>query len=163
MRITIALTAGLVMVGSEARATTDELCSRLAQFERDVVTLGKGKPQWFEVAWGTDPDAIFSVACAHETQPAARHVCSWIPTNISMEFAGLLPKRVAKCYGLSSNRYDAYKFRERTTKFRSGLGNRLIMQTGIAPDRTPWFRLAVFPSSIKASESALPKRPAYTR
>jgi hypothetical protein len=154
---------GLMLIANGNAAASDELCGRLEAFEQEVALPGQHLPQWFDVYWATDRNAIFSVGCKHRKAPAAKEVCSWLPTHMSMEFAGMLPKRISACYGLDAARFGPGKFPRKAIKFKSKLGNRLLLQTGESSDGAPWMRFAVVPAGSKRSVKNLPKPNGYEK
>jgi hypothetical protein len=150
-----------LLLANSSAAPPDELCGRLEAFERQAPLPRERLPQLIDVYWGTDPGAIFSVGCKHRNLSAAKEVCSWLLTHMSMEFAGVLPKRVSVCYGLDEGRFGPNKFPHKTIKFKSKLRNRLLLQTGETADGTIWMRLAVFPAGSKESVKSLPQPTGY--
>jgi len=151
-----AVAAALVLIASPAFAAPDELCPHLAKFERQAAHAGR--PQWIEVYWYFDRAAIFSVACKHQKMGSGKELCGWLPSHMSWEFAGILPKRINGCYGLSGDQFGVGKFPSETIQFRSKAGNTLLMQTATVPDNLPWLRLAVLGRGRK---SALPPPAPY--
>jgi hypothetical protein len=151
----------LMLASSVQPADPDELCNQLTAFELRASPAGVGQPQWIDVYWHYDPDAIFSIACVHHASVVTKPLCSWLPQHMSWEFPGRLPARISKCYDLSPNRFGPYKFSDRVVRFRSKLGNNLILQTGkVGPDGLAWLRLAFF-GRAKPRLAALPPPTPY--
>jgi hypothetical protein len=155
--VSSAVLFGLILIGANIAAPSDDLCERLEQFERRVMEH-KDQPQWIEVYWDIDPDAIFSMACKHRNTFATKDICSWLPGHMSMEFAGRLPARISACYGLKGDRFAANRFPNKTVKYRSKLRNNLMLQSGKTKDGTRWMRLAVFPAGAKPQKLPKPTR-----
>ncbi len=135
----------------------DELCAQLNAFEKQVGQSKQHNPVWVDVYWNFDTESIFSIACKNNN-PESKDFCSWVPGNVSMEFAGSLPQRILKCYSVKLNPYGYYKFPKRELKFETRQKSTLIIQTSYIPEPEglPWMRLAIFPKGSKISAPILP-------
>lgn len=152
MKIAWAAIIVVLLGSSPATAAADELCGQLMLFENDVAAARPRSAQFFDIFWGVDDKSLWSVGCKHSKTEGSKRICSWLPTHMSLEFPGMLPKRISACYGDTAGVYDAYKFPRKTTQLRPRSGNRLTMQTGNVSDM-PWLRLTVIPPGTHVSPS----------
>lgn len=155
------LSAIIAMLASNA-AKADELCSKLKDFETAARAGDAAKPQWVDVYWAVNDDAVFSAACVHHRMPASGALCGWLIDNMSKEFAGLLPKRILECSRVGDNPFEARAFPARTIGFDTRRGGRFVVRTeGATESMKPRMRLAIFPDRRQADMAKLPAMTAY--
>lgn len=149
-----------LLVSNTAQA--DEICAKLKSFETSARSGDEVNPQWVDVYWGVDKNAIFSAACVHHGMPASGELCGWLIDNISKEFSGLLPKRILECSRVDDNPFDARAFPTRTIGFDTTRGSRFVVQTeGASESMKPRMRLAIFPDHRQTDMKTLPSMTAY--
>jgi hypothetical protein len=150
-------------VSSVQAGERDQLCSKLQSFEAATEKLPNRQADWITVRWDVSDDAIFSIACTHRNSEGSREFCSWVPSNVSMEFAGLLPQRILKCYSIDPKRYGVDQFPSDQLSFKTARRNKFVLQTGHYPDENgqAWMRLALFPKGSKQTVKDLPHLEPY--
>lgn len=152
------LALAVFAVSSAQAGDRDKLCSQLQAFEATVAKNPERQAEWVKVDWNYSEDAIFSIACTRRDTPWGKALCSWLPRNASMEFSGLLPQRVLRCYSVTPNPYSASEHPAGEHSFRTRRGSAIVLQTGhyAGENGTPWMRLAVFPKRSKQTAKDLP-------
>lgn len=145
-------------------AKADEICLKLKSFETAARSDNPVEPQWIDVYWAINDEAIFSSACIHGEKAASGALCEWLVENMSREFSGLLPKRILDCAKTRRNPYGATAFPARATFFAGYQGGRFYLETAHRKDsEKPWMRLTIFPDRRRSDASALPEPVDYKR
>ncbi len=158
----VALLSAMIAILSCNTAKADELCAKLKGFEISARSDNGTGPQWADVYWDVDDDAIFSAACVHHQMAASNELCGWLIDNMSKEFSGLLPKRILECLRVSDNPFEARTFPTRTIGFDTQSGGRFVVQTeGASELMKPRMRLVIFPNRRQADMAKLPAMTAY--
>lgn len=158
----VALLSAMMAILASNTARADELCSKLKRFEISARANDGVGPQWADIYWDVDDDAIFSAACVHHQMAASNELCGWLIDNMSKEFSGLLPKRILECLRVRDNPFQAGTFPTRTTGFDTRSGGRFVVQTeGASKSIKPRMRLVIFPDRRQSDMATLPAMTAY--